>query len=185
MRIMAPSTRGVLGAIAALALAACTTVPTGPSVMVLPGSGKSFEAFQGDDAICRSWASQQIGVNPGQAAGERTVAGAAIGTGLGAASGALIGAAAGNPAAGAAIGGGAGLLMGTAGGASQGGAVGNSLQGRFDNAYQQCMYAKGNQIPAALGSVPAYAAHPPPPKRRPRIPPPPPGPPPPPPPGVQ
>ena len=32
-------------------LGACATVPTGPSVMVLPGSGKSFEQFQVDDAV--------------------------------------------------------------------------------------------------------------------------------------
>jgi hypothetical protein len=33
--------------------AGCATVPTGPSVMVLPGSGKNFEQFQADDGVCR------------------------------------------------------------------------------------------------------------------------------------
>ena len=33
-------------------LSACATVPTGPSVMVLPGSGRSFPQFQTDDANC-------------------------------------------------------------------------------------------------------------------------------------
>src|SRR5438105_9494113 len=41
---------------AALLLAACATVPMGPSVMVLPGTGKNFEQFQADDAVCRQWA---------------------------------------------------------------------------------------------------------------------------------
>src|SRR5260370_19912975 len=44
-----------------LTLGACSTVPTGPSVMVLPGSGKPLEQFQLDDAACRQWARQRIG----------------------------------------------------------------------------------------------------------------------------
>jgi hypothetical protein len=164
--------------VAALALAGCTTVPAGPSVMVLPGSGKSFEAFQLDDGECRAWADHQIGTSPGRAAAERTAAGAVIGAGLGAASGALIGAATGDADAGAAIGAGAGLLLGTAGGSSHGQWVGVSLQHRYDVAYLQCMYAKGHQIPSA---APSYARHPG--RHRAGIPPPPPGPPPPPPPG--
>jgi hypothetical protein len=139
-----------------LGLAGCTHVPTGPGVMVLPGSGKSFDAFRADDAGCQGWASGQIGVPPGQAVGERTAAGAAIGTGVGAASGALIGAATGDIGAGAAIGAGAGLLAGTAGGAAQGGMVGGSLQRRFDVAYMQCMYAEGHRIPVPSGAVEGY-----------------------------
>ena len=30
-------------------LGACTTLPTGPNVMVLPGVGKPFDQFQVDD----------------------------------------------------------------------------------------------------------------------------------------
>ena len=30
-------------------LTGCVTIPTGPSVMVLPGSGKSFDQFRLDD----------------------------------------------------------------------------------------------------------------------------------------
>jgi hypothetical protein len=172
-----------------LALAGCATVPTGPGVMVLPGTGKGFDAFRADDAECQGFAAQQIGVPPGQAAGERTAAGAVIGTGVGAASGALIGAATGDAGAGAAIGAGAGLLMGSAGGASHGAWVGGSLQRRYDVAYMQCMYALGHQIPAPRGAISGYAhppapgAHQPAPGARRAIPPPPPGPPPPPPPG--
>jgi hypothetical protein len=39
---------------AALMLGACATVrPSGPAVIVVPGSGKDFAAFQQDDTICR------------------------------------------------------------------------------------------------------------------------------------
>lgn len=131
-------------------LGACATVPTGPSVLVLPGGGKSFEQFQGDDAMCRQWAYQQAGTAPGQAAGESAVTSAMVGTIVGAAAGAALGAAAGNPALGAAAGAGAGLLFGSAGGAGAAQYSGAQAQQRYDIAYQQCMYAKGNQIPGVI-----------------------------------
>jgi len=40
-------------------LGACTTVPVAPSVMALPGPGKSLEQFHADDTGCRQWAAQQ------------------------------------------------------------------------------------------------------------------------------
>lgn len=43
----------------ALSLAACTVLPTGPSVPALPGSGKSFDQFQGDDGECQRYARAQ------------------------------------------------------------------------------------------------------------------------------
>jgi hypothetical protein len=178
---------------AAVLLSACATVPTGPSVMVLAGSGKSFEQFQVDDAVCRQWAAQQTGTSTNQVATESTVGGAVGGTVIGAAVGAAIGAAAGSPATGAAVGAGAGLIGGTAVGAAQGEGKSLSVQRRYDNAYVQCMYAKGNQIPVVAGWQRPYssAARPPPPpppppvapQLPPGIPPPPAGTPPPPPPG--
>jgi hypothetical protein len=154
-------------------LSACAVVPpSGPNVLVLPAPGKPFEVFQGDEAVCRQYARYQIGVEPAEAASQSAVASGAIGTVIGAAAGALIGAGAGNAAAGAAIGGGSGLVLGGVSGASAGGASAATLQARYDMAYVQCMYAKGNQVPGA----PAPAA--------PSTPPPPPGTPPPPPPGV-
>lgn len=36
--------------LAVVGLIACATIPTGPSVMILPGQGKTFEQFQTDDA---------------------------------------------------------------------------------------------------------------------------------------
>ena len=48
--------KGIFACLTLLAALGCVYVPTGPSVMVLPGGGKSFEQFQGDDAVCRQWA---------------------------------------------------------------------------------------------------------------------------------
>jgi hypothetical protein len=41
---------------------ACTSVPSGPGVMVLPGSGKSFDEFRGDNLGCRRYAGEQAGL---------------------------------------------------------------------------------------------------------------------------
>lgn len=139
--------RGLALVGAAALCAACVDAPTGPAVMALPGSGKSFADFQVDDRNCRDWAADRIGIAPGQAAGQGAASGAAIGTAIGAAAGALIGLGAHDPGAGAAIGAGSGLLIGSASGASAGEASAASLQRRYDAAYSQCMYANGNQIP--------------------------------------
>jgi OmpA family protein len=144
----------------ALLVTGCASIPSGPSVMVLPGNGKSFEQFQGDDGSCRQWAMQQTGTTPGEAGTHTVATGAVIGTALGAAAGAAIGAAAGSPATGAAVGAGVGLLGGTATGASAADVQGSNLQRRYDVAYMQCMYAKGNQIPVARGSYPAPSYRP-------------------------
>jgi Glycine-zipper domain len=139
-----------------LLVTGCASVPTGPSVMALPGAGKNFEQFQTDNAACRDWAGQQAGVGTKQASTGSTVTGAAVGTVLGAAVGAALGAAARSPATGAAVGAGVGLLGGTAVGAGQGAAAAESVQRRYDAAYTQCMYAKGNQVPAAGTVRPSY-----------------------------
>ena len=128
-------------------LSACATVPMGPSVMVWPGPWKPFEVFQSDDAVCRQWAAQQCGISPNDAYNQNLFAGAGMGTLLGAGLGAAIGAAYGDAGAGAAIGAASGLLSGTAMAADPAYAAGYAVQRRYDNAYLQCMYAKGNQIP--------------------------------------
>lgn len=177
--------RAVLPIGACLLLTACATVPTGPSVLVLPGTGKNFEEFQANDAVCRQWALQQTGTTPNRAGAASTVTGAAVGAVVGAGLGAAIGAAAGSPATGAAVGAGVGVLGGTSVGAGNAYGAGVSVQRRYDNAYVQCMYAKGNQVPVPRGSQPAYTSSPapPPPPPPPGVPPPPAGTPPPPPPG--
>ncbi|HEU5197745.1 MAG TPA: glycine zipper family protein [Methylomirabilota bacterium] len=135
---------------------ACASVPSGPSVMALPGSGKDFGQFQQDDSNCRQFAEQQIGTTVNESGAKNTATGAAIGTLVGAALGAAIGAAAGSPATGAAVGAGAGLFGGTAVGAGNAQSAQYSVQKRYDASYMQCMYARGNQVPVARGSMPAY-----------------------------
>jgi hypothetical protein len=131
-------------------LSACATVPTGPTVAVFPAPGKPFDQFQADDDVCRQWAAQRIGVTPQETVNQNTASGAVAGTVIGGGLGALIGSAGGHVGTGAAIGAGTGLLFGTLAGADRGDAYGRSVQRRYDTAYQQCMYAKGNQIPGVV-----------------------------------
>jgi hypothetical protein len=133
-----------------LVLSGCATVPAGPSVMVLPAPGKPFEVFQSEDSNCKWWANQQGGLSAEHAVNQNTVSGAIVGTVIGAGLGAAIGAISGNPGMGAAIGAGSGVLGGTISGANAGQGYAWEAQRRYDIAYQQCMYAKGNQV---AGSV--------------------------------
>lgn len=156
--------RGLVLLFAAAALSGCATIPPGPSVMVLPASGKSFEVFQSEDLACRNWAASQTGAPPADTVNRNLAGGAAIGTLMGAGLGAAIGAASGNAGTGAAIGAAGGLIGGTAAATSPAYAAGWEVQRRYDTAYQQCMYAKGNQIPGVLrASRPSYRVPPPPP----------------------
>jgi hypothetical protein len=126
----------------------------------MPGPGKGFDVFQLDQANCRSYAEGQVS-GQAEAANQRAVGGAVLGTVLGAGLGAAIGGAAGNAGAGAAIGaatgaGGGGLYGSHASAAAQGG-----IQQQYDNAFAQCMYARGEQVPGyaplAVQSAPAPA----------------------------
>lgn len=131
-----------------VSLVGCATMPTGPSVMALPGEGKSFDEFRADDAVCRQFAYEQIGGVTAQEAAQRSATtSAVVGTALGAAAGAAIGSVSGHMGTGAAIGGGAGLLYGSAVGSSYAQGSYYRTQRHYDHAYMQCMYAKGNQIP--------------------------------------
>lgn len=165
---------------ALLSIAACATVPNGPSVMAMPGTGKNFDQFRADDANCRQFALSQVGgATANDSAMESGVKSAALGALVGALAGAAMG---GHQGAGA--GAGMGLLVGGAAGAGAGQVSGHGSQRRYDNAYVQCMYAKGERVPvsgrlesaptqASLTARPAASAPPPPPAGYP--PPPPPG----------
>jgi hypothetical protein len=132
----------------AVLITGCASIPNSPSVMVLPGDGKSFEQFRIDDATCRQFAYEQVGgVSGQQAAQNSAVTSAAVGTIIGAAAGAAIGSVSGDMGAGAAIGAGSGLLLGSAMGSGYSSTSYYETQRRYDNAYMQCMYATGNQIP--------------------------------------
>ncbi len=139
-----------LALVSVLAVSACAVAPpSGPSVLALPAQGKSFEAFQQDDATCRGFATQQTGgASPSQAATNSAVGSAVLGTALGAGVGAALGSVGGAVGAGAAIGGATGLLAGSAIGAGNAQAAGGNVQSRYDIAYTQCMYSKGNTVQA-------------------------------------
>lgn len=148
-----------------LALAGCASTPVGPSVAVMPAPGKPFDQFQLDNAECMAFARQQIGVNPSEVAREQVVTGAVAGAALGAASGALVGHGHGHTTESMA---GAGMIVGSAAGANAANLSTMTLQRRYDIAYQQCMYAKGNQVPGYAPQryiPPPYYAPPPPPPR--------------------
>ena len=146
-------------------LAACASTPTGPSVMVLPGSGKTFDQFRFDDSECRQFALAQSGAGtPDSAANTAGVNSAATGAAIGLLAGAALSGNSRGAVAGAALGTAGGAIAGT-GAASQ---TAHTVQGRYDIAYQQCMYAKGHQVPMAASryqrsAPPAYQAAPPPP----------------------
>ena len=163
----------------AVTLTACVSLPPeGPSVMALPGSGRSFEAFRADDAWCRNYAQQSISPKtPETAAVNAGVASAAVGTAVVAAVGAAV-----DGSSGAAVGAGFGLLVGSASGVSASNASSYELQRRYDQSYVQCMYARGHKVPVIAGyyslpsssapSSPAPTPPPPPPRGAPPPPPP-------------
>jgi hypothetical protein len=126
-------------------VAGCAQMPTGPSVMVLPGSRMSFEQFRQDDYDCRQYASAQIGgTTANQAAANSQIGSAIVGSAVGAAAGAAFGG-----GTGAAIGAGSGLVAGTMVGTSEGQRAAYATQENYDNAYIQCMYAKGHRVPVS------------------------------------
>ncbi len=160
----------LVAVVAACTMGGCATIPPGPSVMVLPGAGKSFATFRADDQDCRSWAEAQTGWNANDTVNQNVVAGSAIGTVLGAGLGAVIGSASGNMGAGAGIGAVSGLIGGAAVSSGQAQSSGMEVQRRYDIAYQQCMYSKGNQIPGSRGRARSTYVPPPPPPSYPSAP---------------
>lgn len=127
--------------IGALLTASCATQPTGPMVRVMPGPNKPFDVFVHEKTVCEDYAHDQV-AGGAQAANNRalgaTALGAVLGLGVGAATGS------GRAATTGAVAGGA---IGAAVGSDQSSHAGYSLQRRYDIAYSQCMYAKGNEVP--------------------------------------
>jgi hypothetical protein len=159
-----------------LLLVGCASAPTGPSMLVLPGTGRSFDNFRLDDMDCRQYASG-LAAAASQGATEGAVRGAALGTVVGTIAGAAI-----DGSRGAGVGAGTGLIVGAASGSSQGGVLGRDAQRQYDNAYVQCMYSKGHRVPvdgrlgemrqqAPVSSPAAGSAPPPPPPGSPPPPP--------------
>jgi hypothetical protein len=170
------TTLRILSWSALLLVAACTTIPNGPSALVLPGTGKSFDLFRADDFECKQFAHSQLdGSTPDSAQADSGVKSAALGTLLGAVAGAAI-----NGRQGAAVGAGSGLVFGGLAGTASARQSGYTVQQRYDYAYQQCMYAKGHRVPVAASGFTsdsrptgtAYMQPPPPPPGTPPAPPP-------------
>jgi hypothetical protein len=156
--------RKLMSVLMMIAVSGCATIPPGPSVMVLPPPGKPFDEFRGDDSACRQWAESQIGWRANDTVNQNIAGGAAIGTLLGAGMGAVIGSASGNVGAGAAIGATGGMALGAAGASEPARVAGYEVQRRYDIAYQQCMLAKGNQVPGSVREIRrVYYLQPPPP----------------------
>jgi len=132
--------------------------------MALPGTGATFDQFRFDDAECQRYAFEQIGGTTAEkAANESAVRTAAIGTVVGAVAGAAI-----DGKSGAGVGAGTGLVFGSLIGADTGQRSGYGTQRQYDNAYIQCMYAKGHKVPVSADmarslqqSRPAYSSTPP------------------------
>lgn len=162
---------------------ACATLPIEPSIVVVPAPGKPFELFRQEDASCRRWAEQQIGLSPKEVSENNTATGAITGTAIGAGLGALLGSASGQAVPGALIGAAGGMFLGASSGADSSRVYGRQAQRRYDITYLQCMYSYENQLPESYGRMRRnYRPHtmpPPPPYIQPpsneSIPPPPPG----------
>lgn len=142
-----------LGLVVVTNLSACTTIPNAPSILALPGTGRSFEQFQRDDADCRAFA---LGQNGGASANQQATQSGVQSAAVGAVVGAVAGAALGGNRAGAGVGAGAGLAMGALAGSEASRESGSLTQRSYDNAYVQCMYAKGHKVPVPASLANSY-----------------------------
>jgi len=141
-KIVTPKIVKGASSLAALALlAGCAMQPVGPTISVFPAPYKPFDVFLADQDECQDYASSRV-AGQAQDANNRALGAAAIGTALGLAVGAATGD--GRAATVGAVGGGA---VGATIGAGESDRTNFSLQRRYDIAFAQCMYAKGNQVP--------------------------------------
>ena len=127
-------------------LAGCATTPLGPTARVMPAPGKPFAVFQEDQALCKHFAEEEVGGGPLTADAKRlgsALLTTALGAGLGAA---LVPR---HSATGASRLGAVGAVLGAATAGRGSAHDQGDLQGRYDLAYTQCMYSRGNQVPAA------------------------------------
>jgi len=143
------------GLLTLMLMTSCSEMPTGPTVAVMPSPNKPFEVFMQEEQLCRNWAAQSIGQAGSDVARDQFLGSTLAGAAIGATAGALMG---GHREAGA------GAAMGTAIGAASGSNQANvsaaRAQRQYDIAYQQCMYAKGNMVPAYESAPYRYAAPP-------------------------
>ncbi len=125
-------------------LVAGAGVPQGPSVVIAPESGKPPDLFAAEQDYCRSEASASV--EPAESEGS-VMRSAVVGTLLGAVAGSAL---SGRHHDNTAIGAVAGLVMGAAAGSNEQSVEEANAQRRFDAAYTQCMFAKGNGTPRVV-----------------------------------
>jgi hypothetical protein len=131
-------------------ISGCATLPEGPSITALPGTGKSLEEFRAADDACRQDSLERVrGVTPNLGVTEtdqKRAAETAV-----------------NPAAGASIGAGedASTDSGMAGAipADTQTVSARDLRYRYDSAYIKCMYAKGHRVPVSGRVITPSSAH--------------------------
>jgi hypothetical protein len=126
--------------VAGVLLGGCATTPMGPTARVMPAPGKPFEVFAGDQAMCKQYADGEVG-GGAVTANLKLLGTAAVTTALGAGLGAAV-----HGARGAEVGGALGALGGGALAGRGSAQEQNGLQGRYNLAYTQCMYSRGNQV---------------------------------------
>ena len=127
--------------LAAALLPGCATSPQGPTARVMPAPGKPFQVFQQDQEQCKQFADTETNGNA-LLSNAKQLGTAVVSTALGGVLGAAL-----SHTRGAPIGGALGAIIGTGAGAR--GAAGDqmAMQSRYDLAYTQCMYSRGNQVP--------------------------------------
>ncbi len=130
----------------ALLLGACETLPEGPTVAVMPPSGKPLDLFQQEDLYCRNYATQSLGPQAAQKGNSQVLSSALIGSAVGA----LLGNALGGNSRSAGTGAAMGLAMGGMVGSGNAQDTSMSYQDRYNIAYEQCMSTKGNIVPQQL-----------------------------------
>ena len=128
-------------AAAMVLLAGCVSTPAGPTVAVMPAHNKSLAAFHDDQVLCKNSASEEVAGEASHAdwmqaavAGGGTLLGAGIGAVAGGGQGALIGA-------------GVGAAGGSAASYIPASKSEKTIQERYDVAYSQCMFMRGNRVP--------------------------------------
>jgi hypothetical protein len=140
---IAVSIVGIAVVAVVVSLGACAEMPSGPTVAVMPAPTKPFDVFVQDDELCRGWAEHSIGQAGNDAAAQRMLASTVAGAGIGAIAGAAAG---GERGAGTGVA--IGTVVGVGAGANQNALSAWGAQRRYDIAYQQCMYSKGDLVPS-------------------------------------
>ena len=157
---MKPFDRRPAGIVAAALMLTACVGQMAPTVAVMPGSNKPFDAFSADQTLCRQYADSQIAPLRDQA-NANTLGSTLLGAGLGAALGGAIGG-----GRGAGIGAASGAVVGAGAGASNAQYAAMDLQQQYNMYYANCMGTQGGPPPGAAAPAPSPGSPMPPPPPR-------------------